>query len=126
MQRRTVGLIGCTAIRGMGALAIVILTACGSSDPVPMGKDTYTLSGTAPWSWSSGGEVKGDLFRKADAFCRSKGKRLMPINTVSNDASFSQFAHAEVDFRCLDPGDPELGRPNLQPVPNVRIQTQSD
>ena len=78
-----------------------------------MGKDTYMLSNTGAYSWSSGATLKGDLFRQADAFCRGQDKVLMPINTASNDGSFSQFAHADIQFRCLKDGDTELRRPTL-------------
>ena len=83
------------------------------------------LSNTGAWSWSSGAALKGELFREADSFCRSQGKHLMPINTNSKDASFSEFAHSEVQFRCLAEGDPELQRPNLEMVPNVRIENRT-
>lgn len=114
--------------RFLSLLSLLVATAlagCASPGPVPMGKDTYMLSGTGAWSWSSGAALKGDLFREADAFCRSQGKQLMPVNTASNDGSFSQFAQAELQFRCLAEGDPELARPNLQPVPNVRIENRT-
>jgi hypothetical protein len=90
-----------------------------------MGKDTYMLSNTGAWSWSSGAGLKGELFREADAFCRSQGKHLMPINTSSNDGSFSRFAHSEIQFRCLVEGDVELRRPMLEMVPNVRIENRT-
>src|SRR5689334_8267784 len=89
-----------------GLATVVILAAgCASSDPVSMGKDTYMLSNTGAWSWSSGAGLKGELFREADAFCRGQAKQLMPLNTRSNDGSFSQFAHAELQFRCTLEGD---------------------
>ena len=95
-------------------MSLFLLVGCASSGPVPMGRDTYMLSNTGAWSWSSGGGLKGDLFREADAFCKSQGKHLMPVNTASRDESFSQFAQAEIQFRCLAEGDPELARPTLE------------
>ena len=106
------------------SLGITLMAGCASS-PVPMGKDTYMLTGTGAWSWSSGANLKGDLFREADAFCRSQAKQLMPISTTSNDGSFSQFAHADIQFRCLMEGDPELRRPTLEAVPNMRIENRT-
>ncbi|MDR4470403.1 MAG: hypothetical protein MRJ68_19255 [Nitrospira sp.] len=83
------------------------------------------LANTGAWSWSSGASLKGELFQKADAFCRGHGKQLMPLNTNSTDASFSQFAHSEIQFRCLAEGDPELRRPTLEMVPNIRIENRT-
>ena len=103
----------------------VVLVGCASQGPVPMGMDTYQLSSTGAWSWSSGAALKGDMFREADAFCRSQGKQMLPVNTTSNDGSFQRFAQAELQFRCLAPGDPELRRPTLEPVPNLRIENRT-
>jgi hypothetical protein len=47
----------------------------------------------------------------------------MPVTLRSNNGSFSQFAQANVQFRCLNENDPELRRPNLQATPNIRIET---
>jgi hypothetical protein len=105
-------------------IGMTLIAGCASS-PVPMGQDTYMLSDTGAWSWSSGAALKGGLFREADAFCRGQAKHLMPISAGSNDGSFSQFAHADIQFRCLREGDPELGRPTLEAVPNVRIENRT-
>ena len=105
---------------------IALLSACASpGGPVPMGKDTYMLSNTGAWSWSAGAELKGELFREADAFCRGQGKNLMPESTATKDANFSQFAHAELQFRCLADGDPELKRPTMVQAPNVVIENRT-
>jgi hypothetical protein len=87
-----------------------------------MGRDTYMLSSTGAWSWSSGAALKGDLYREADAFCRSQGKAMMPARSISNNGSFSEFAQAEVQFRCLAEDDPELRRPHTEP--NVIIENR--
>lgn len=108
------------------ALVITAISGCASRGPVPIGKDTYMLSATGAWSWSSGSALKGDMFREADAFCRSQGKQLMPVSTAANDGSLSRFAQAEVQFRCLAEGDRDLARPTLEPVPNVRIGTRTN
>lgn len=103
-----------------------LLSACASTaEPVPMGKDTYMLANTGAWSWSSGSELKGELFRQADAFCRSQGKNLMPVSTNEKDANFQQFAHSELQFRCLADGDPELRRPTMEQAPNVVIENKA-
>ena len=103
----------------------LVASACSNGSVTPIGKDTYMLSGTAAWSWSSGAAIKADLFREADAFCRNQGKQVMPVSTDSNNGSFSQFAQAEIDFRCLNENDPEFKRPNLEPAPNIRIDNRS-
>src|SRR4051794_40960959 len=102
-------------------MPLLFLAACSSS-PAPVGKDTYMLSGTGAWSWSSGAAIKGDLYRQANDFCRSQGKQLMPAEARSTDGSFSNFAQAEVTFRCLSENDPEFGRPNVRGAPDMIIE----
>jgi hypothetical protein len=91
---------------------------------VQVGRYTYMVANTGAWSWSSGAALKGDLYQQANAFCQSRGLEVQPINTASNNGSFSDFAHAEVQFRCLASGDPELTRPHMKAVPNVRIEVE--
>jgi hypothetical protein len=93
-------------------LLALLLSACATSSVVPIGRGTYMLADTGAWSWSSGAVIKAGLYQKADGFCRSAGKELMPMKSAQNDGSFSAFAHAELQFRCLNSGDPELQRPN--------------
>jgi hypothetical protein len=101
------------------------LSGCASSGPVPMGRDTFMMSQTGAWSWSSGSALKGNLYAEADQFCRSKGREMMPVSTRQNNANMTgTFAHAEIQFRCLLPGDPELSRPTMEPVPNTVIKVQ--
>jgi hypothetical protein len=100
------------------------LSACSGSGPVPIGQDTFMLSNTGAWSWSSGSTLKADLYREANEFCRHRGQHVMPVNSISNNANFSQFAHSEIQFRCLAEGDPDLSRPTMRHVPDVTIETK--
>lgn len=110
--------------QGLFVLSIVagFVTGCANSGPVPIGQDTYMLTNTGAWSWSSGDALAADLFREADVFCRTQGKQVMPVRVRAVDGGFSNFAQSSVQFRCLAADDPELRRPNLQSTPNVRIE----
>lgn len=103
-------------------LAALGCAGCGASTPVMVGKDTYMLHNTDTWSWSSGDGLASDLFQGAGAFCARQNRTVMPMNVSTKDGGFSNFGHASLVFRCLADGDPELRRPNLRPVPNVRIE----
>jgi len=98
-------------------LAVALLAGCAASDPVSVGPDTYLVANTGAWSWSSGAVMESDLFRQANQFCKTEGKHLMPVNAASTDASFTRFAHAQLLFRCLIAGNPELRPPNLEGAP---------
>ena len=89
----------------------LLTSACASSSVVPMGRGIYVVADTGAWSWSSGAVIKAGLYQKADSFCRADGKELMPVGSAQNDGNFSTFAHAELQFRCLAAGDPELRKP---------------
>lgn len=78
-----------------------VLTACASG-PISMGKDTYMMTDTGAWSWSSGSTLKANLYREANEFCESKGKDMLPVGAQHNHADFSTFARAELQFRCVD------------------------
>lgn len=66
------------------------------------------FSGTAP--------LKVDAIREADQYCRGLGKQF--IVTRTNEipgGAFGRYPGVEVGFMCLNPGDPELKRPKLEP-----------
>lgn len=100
-----------------------LLVGCASG-PAQVGPDTYMMSDTGAWSWSSGSNLKAGLYNKAYSFCAEKGKEMMPANTSQNNADFSTFAHAEITFRCLDKNDPELRRPLMESVPNIKVKIE--
>jgi hypothetical protein len=97
------------------------------SDVVPMGLDTYMLTREDALS-RSGSAVKADLYRRANAFCESKGKQLMPVREMSRDSpggpGYGIPANAEIQFRCLDSSDPEFIRPTMQSVPDVKVNVE--
>ena len=94
----------------------VLLTACAHSGIVPTGPDTFMIA-NSEWGFSSGGYQKAKVMKEASEYCKSQGKEMLPITTSQNDVSFGKTPAAEVQFRCLSPGDPELKRPMLQPMP---------
>ena len=108
-------------------LALLVLGGgCASSGPVPMGKDTYLLAKSGGLFTISGGEVKAELYREANEFCLRQNKQLMPVNESSRDAAYySNYANAEIQFRCLAEGDPQLQRPAMERTPDVTIDMRS-
>jgi hypothetical protein len=107
--------------------AVVLVAGCANSGPVPIGRDTYMVTNTGAWAWSSGADLLADSYRQAAATCAAQGKEVQPINSQSNDSRMgldAPFAHGTLYFRCLSSADPEAGRPNLKPTPNVVIETR--
>jgi hypothetical protein len=109
---------------GAVLLAVGLLAGCASVSPImPVGPDTYMVSTTAPAA--GGGNLKAELYQKAGEFCASQKKVLMPVAVASSDASFGKKGSAELTFRCLCEGDPELKRPSAEAVSNKTIETTS-
>jgi len=110
------------------AAACGLLCSCasvgGTASIVPIGQDTYMVASAGSFFTTSGGEVKAQLFREANGFCRAKGKNLMPVTSSSRDAAPYTYASAELQFRCLASGDPGLTRPTMVNQPDVTIQVQ--
>jgi hypothetical protein len=99
-------------------------TTSGSSDIAPMGSDTYMLARPGGFFTISGGEVKAQLYRDANEFCQKQGKQLIPVNSSSRDSAPYTYANAELQFRCLAEGDPDLGRPTMRSRPDATIELQ--
>jgi hypothetical protein len=95
---------------------VSMLAACTTTTGViPIGKDTYMVSGTgkSPGGYS-GSEVKVAAFKEAMQFCATQSKQMQVVRTEQRDMSFGVNATAELQFMCLDAGDPELGRPKFK------------
>jgi hypothetical protein len=95
------------------------MTACVSiTEITPAGKDTYIIAGSDSMEATAGVNIKAKLYQKANEHCESIGKKLMPVGDASSGYS------AQLRFQCLDENDPDFVRPDMQPVPDVRIETK--
>jgi hypothetical protein len=101
-----------------------LLASCSSSGVVPIGPDTYMISKPGDFFTFTGGSVAADLYREAGAYCAQEHKNLMPVHVSASDSGYAKVASAELQFRCLADGDPELKRPVMRDTPNVRLETQ--
>jgi hypothetical protein len=93
-------------------LASLALAACSaSSGVVPMGGDAYMVARSQKGFRGDSGRVKAEALREADAFCRKNGKVMKLIKADQEDMKpFRSDAQAEIQFLCLDPRDPRVGR----------------
>jgi hypothetical protein len=112
------------------ALSALLVAGC-SSGVVPMGRDTYLISGTQP-GLIGAGTVRANLLKKAEKWCKERNLVMVPLSSSGADAVFGgQWANAEVVFRAVPHGDRENIRPSAedsavtqstysrQPQPNV-------
>jgi len=101
-----------------------LMAGCASVSPiVSVGPDTYMVSSSSRVTESS--LLKADLYRIAEEFCVAQNKRLMPVSSASSNAAVGRKGSAEIMFRCLCEGDPELKRPSAEAVSNKTIETTS-
>lgn len=103
---------------------VTILSGCGAS-VVPAGPDTYMIA-TTEIGLTQGGRAKAEAYRKADEWCRARGLVMVPIAVDQHSAEpFGRYGGAEMTFRALRPGDPEIKRINVEkPDFTHRIQVR--
>lgn len=93
------------------------LSACATtSGVVKIGPDTYMVERHATAGWTSDSGLKLDAIKDANAFCGSQKKETLVSGTSDQGATFGNGARAEIQFMCLEQGDPQLKRPMLTPV----------
>jgi hypothetical protein len=104
--------------------AIATLAGCVSTtDVVPVGKDSYLISGRANGGLNAG---KGTIqaTQKANAYCATQHK-FMTIRRVDTNGNAAVFGEsANLYFSCVTEDDPEYVRPNLKKDPTAVIEDQ--
>ena len=97
----------------VGTFLALTLSACTQSTGVlPMGPDTYSVT----TSDELGGVVaaKRAAVSEATAYCTARGQQMVAMQSQSDvrrDWAGDAIGHHDFTFRCLDPNDPQLGRP---------------
>lgn len=100
----------------------MFVTGC-SSGVQPAGPDTYFISKGSLPIWMSAAGAKADCYKKANQWCVARGLVMVPISTDGQDPIPGQAGSAELTFRALPPGDPDIKRTNVEePQVKQRIQ----
>jgi hypothetical protein len=75
-----------------------------------MGNNTYMVTRQAATGFSGSGKLKAKALREAAKFCTAKGKQMkvVAITEAKPPYILANFPKAEVIFKALDAGDPEL------------------
>lgn len=94
------------------AAVIVIFTGC-ASQVVPAGPDTYTVSSSGAGFSTAG--VRARAYKAANDFCAKRGLIMVPVSFDAQGGVMGQRPPtADLVFRALRPGDPEIKRPNME------------
>ena len=105
---------------------VAFLVGCGSVSPVVLtGQDTFMVESHGVAGNGSSATEKIKAYQAAAAHCSAIGKEFQPLSTNQTEAGWGKPPAAEVHFRCLAKGDPELSRPNMQPGANVIIEQRN-
>jgi len=90
----------------------VLLSGC-TSGIIPAGPDTYMVSASGA-GFSTGG-VRAATYQKANRFCQERGLVMVPVSFDAQGGVYGRRPPtADLVFRALKPGDPEIKRPNVE------------
>lgn len=105
-----------TAAFGLAAslsavLSCVVLMGCASnSGVVPMGNGTYMITRQAATGFTGSGTLKAEALKEAAKYCEKQGKQLkvVAITEAKPPYILANYPKAEIVFKALNAGDPEL------------------
>jgi hypothetical protein len=114
--------INSVIIATIAVTALMITNGCTTSDVVPAGPDTYTVS--ASGAGFSDAKVRENVLQKANEFCAAHGLVMVPVSLDSRPGEVGRHPpSADLVFRALKPGDPDIKRPNFEgPDQIIRVQ----
>ena len=99
----------------------VLLASCVSTSPiVPMGKDSYMITGSGNGYPSSRGQSKALAAQQANEYCANM-KKLIVVRRMDSDMFGTVTT---LVFSCVNEDDPEYVRPNLRRDPTTIIEDQ--
>ncbi|MBN3786039.1 hypothetical protein [Burkholderia sp. Ac-20353] len=108
---------------GCGLSCVLVLSACGSTPPTPIGSDTYFSSKiNSAGIFGDPGSVAGTLMMDGNKFCAGMGKQFEMVTQNVRPVIAGQSAGgASITFKCVV----HAGNPVMRPDNGVStIQNQ--
>ncbi len=104
--------------------ACIFITGC-ASNIVAAGPDTYFVSyGPLPITMSAA-KAKAHCYQLASEWCKARGLVMVPVSSNEQNAIPGRAGSAELTFRALKPGDPDIKRATIEaPDTTQRIETR--
>jgi hypothetical protein len=97
---------------GITLIAIIALSSC-VTQVIPAGPDTYSVSSSGAGFSTAG--VRARVYNAANEYCNKRGLVMVPISIdVRGGVLGERPPTADLVFRGLKPGDPEIERPNIE------------
>src|SRR3979409_1844548 len=100
------------------------LAGCAANSGVaPTGQDSFMVSRQAATGFSGSGNLKAEALTEAGQYCAARSQVLFVTNSkeVGPPYVMGNFPKAEVEFMCLNPGDPRLVPTPIQTRPTPKI-----
>jgi hypothetical protein len=91
----------------------IFLAGCASSGVQPAGPDTYIVSHRVT-AFDTTGSAKAANYQAASEWCAQRGLVMVPVSSDAQPMGFGHPGSAELLFRALKPGDPEIKRANVE------------
>ncbi|MBO9769149.1 MULTISPECIES: hypothetical protein [Xanthomonas] len=90
-------------MKALFPLVMLALVGCASTGIVPMDKDTFMVSKRAAQAgFGPPVAAKADIYRQANEFCASRGKKVETVDYQGTDSGFGRPASASLQFRCIE------------------------
>lgn len=87
----------------------VALAGCGAGRVMKTGSDTYSVSASGAGFSTDG--VKADVYKAANQFCDKKKLVMVEVDIKTQVGALGRNPpSADLKFRCLVQGDPEINR----------------
>ena len=104
-------------------IATALLASC-TPQVISAGPDTYSVSTSSAGFGSAG--VRKRVFSAANDFCSKRGLVMVPVSVDVRGGVLGQRPpSADLVFRALKPGDPDIKRPNAEgPDRIIRVQNR--
>jgi hypothetical protein len=80
------------------------LGACSSTGVLPIGPDTYRITGSAMDSFGGQVTAEKEALKTANEYCQSQGRQLLMIADQRGEPTIGS-GEFSMNFRCLAPGE---------------------
>lgn len=89
-----------------------------------MGRDTFMIAKQQATGFPGLGNMKAEIITEGAAYCRAQGKEFQLTGTRETQPPYilGNYPRSEIEFMCLNTGDPELQRPHMVKTPDTVVE----
>ena len=99
--------LNCTA--ALLVAAAMALSGCTTGSVVKSGPNTYSVTSTGAGFSTDG--VRSNVYQKAEEYCSKQNLVMIEVSIDTQAGAYGRHPpNADLKFRCLEDGDPEIAR----------------